>query len=202
MLREGRESRHALARRLRLLALEVFFLGTAMGEQTLSDGGPSPCLDGPDPATLRQVLPPKGVQGGPTRIGRGRRAAAWPDIEVRSAGRAQAGAVGSTERRLWEVEKHGISSQGLQVKHVACNGIGLFFVLWRRVRPVMPLVELVHVDRQLAVHLAEASPTLSHPRGAHFPDDSDPPVGWLQKDLNINHAARRDAATGDLKATD
>jgi hypothetical protein len=35
VLRAGRSSRHALARLLRLLALEVFFFGTAIGDQTL-----------------------------------------------------------------------------------------------------------------------------------------------------------------------
>jgi hypothetical protein len=38
MLRGGADSVQALARRLRLLALEVFFLGTAMIGQALSNG--------------------------------------------------------------------------------------------------------------------------------------------------------------------
>src|SRR5260370_13754744 len=155
MLRGGASSCQALARRLRLFAFEVFFLGTAMvalsqrlPERSPARRGPagSGGADGPgDRKSLRVRVGPQRIEGRPARIG-GRLAVTGPGVAVGATGRAQPGAVDPAQRSQGELEQHGVAGERGEVELIADQGVGLLVVVRGRTRTTIGsgLVQLPH----------------------------------------------------------
>src|SRR5436190_18503277 len=105
MLRAGSPRRQADARRLRLLAFDVFFLGTATS---------APGLVGAE-----------GVERRPPRVAILGDATARPLVQVGPARGAEPPAVVTAQRRLRELEQHGLARQWLEVDLVVDERVAL-----------------------------------------------------------------------------
>jgi hypothetical protein len=174
VLRGGADSFQADARRLRLFAFEVFFLGTAI-----------------DARSLVLVLS-EFVQSGPPWIGRRSFVPARALVAVGSALWAQALAILRTEGCLGQLGQDSFAHHLLQVDLAVNEGVGLTLV-------EVLFEGLEHLDIADAAHLCEASPTGALPLeidlSTHVHRRA---TARLERDIGCDVAPWDDLAAADL----
>src|SRR5262249_13701286 len=144
MLRGGADSRQLEARRLRLLAFEVFFLGTAIVVSF----------------ALGRVVP-EGVECRPPGVDDADHVSAVALVAVGPTFGAQTQAVVEAEGRLGQLEQHSVARQGRQIDLVAPKRIGLLTV-------TVLLIQLTNVAVDHASDRPKAAPALPRPRRGHI----------------------------------
>jgi hypothetical protein len=162
------------ARRLRLFAFDVFFLGTAMevGFLVLQD-----------------------VERRPSRIGWCDAVPAVALVAVGSASRAQTLTVLSAEGYQRQFQQDSVARQWLKVDLVAVQRIRLLEV-------AVLFEQLPHAGPDLSLGWPEAPPTIPHPRSGHGAGGDDAAVHHLNHDVDLDFGSRGNVASGDLEAAD
>ena len=187
----------ALARRLRLLALEVFFLGTAMGWSSgaVRSARATGASAQPGDASGRSSCA-EHVQGRPPGIaGRGRRpsSSTEPSSAARAGNASGAGPrqSGPAQRGQRQVQEHGVPHHGLEVDVVALDRVGL---ARRRAGPRRPPDSSTSLE---PTDLVEAAPALGHPGGPDGAGERDGALDRLEDAVELDLGALGHARRGD-----